>query len=381
MACPSREPPMPELTHAVQNLLDDLVASGAETGLQVAAYHRGKRVVDAWAGTADPACGRPVTGETLFTAFSATKGVTATVIHALAEEGRLAYDDPVAAYWPAFAAHGKGGITLRHVLTHTAGVPQMPAGVTPERMVDWEGMVAPIAALAPLWEPGLRTGYHGLTFGWILGEVAQRVTGEPFAEIVRTRIQQPAGIPDLYLGLPDSEAGRMATLTSGPISRRPIAPDALLLKALPIAVSPQPKVYNRADVRGAVLPGGGGIMTARALARMYAALVGPLDGCRLLSPARVELATELQVEARDEVLDEPIRKGLGYFLGSAESPMGCSVDLFGHPGAGGTLGFADRRHGFAFALTKNRLVWDRPVHQTAAYRVSQLVRERLGIGD
>lgn len=372
---------MPDLQSTVQRLLDELTASGAETGLQVAAYWRGERIVDAWSGWADPATQRPVTGDTLFTAFSATKGLTATLIHLLAESGHLDYDTSVAHYWPEFGAHGKGHVTLRHVLTHTAGVPQMPTGVTPERMADWQWMVARIADLPPLWEPGSRTGYHGLTFGWILGEVAQRVTGHSFSDLVQARIAQPIGAEDLFLGLPDHEIGRMATLSSGPISRKPISPDALLLKAIPISVSPSPKVYNRPDVRHAVLPGGGGIMSARALAKMYASLVGTVDGRRLMSEDRLELATTLQVDRHDEVLDEPIRKGLGYFLGSDHSPMGRSIDLFGHPGAGGSLGFGDRRYGFAFALTKNRLVWDRPVHETAAYRVAQTIRQALGIGD
>ncbi|HEY9854624.1 MAG TPA: serine hydrolase domain-containing protein [Stenomitos sp.] len=370
---------MTKLQPTVQLLLDDLVASGAEVGLQVAAYYQGELVVDAWAGMADAT--RPVTADTLFTAFSATKGVTATVIHALAEDGLLDYDTAVAHYWPAFAANGKERITLRHVLTHTAGVPQMPSGTTPERMIDWPWMVEAIAQLSPLWEPGTRTGYHGLTYGWILGEVAQRASGQSFQELVQARIKGPLGITDLYLGIPASEEGRMAPLQSGPISRKPISPEALLLKAIPIAVSPSPKVYNRPEVREAVLPGGGGIMTARALAKMYASLVSTVDGCRLLSPERVATATTRQVEAHDEVLDEPIPKGLGYFLGSPHSPMGTSPTLFGHPGAGGSLGFADARHGFAFALTKNRLVWDRPAHETAAYQVSQLIRQGLGIGD
>lgn len=372
---------MPDLTPTVQSLIDELIASGEETGLQVVAYHHGRIVVDAWGGIADPTSARLVGPDTLFTAFSATKAVTATVIHLLADAGLLDYEAPVAHYWPEFGARGKEGITLRHVLTHTAGVPQMPRGATPESMIDWAGMVAAIADLEPLWAPGARTGYHGLTFGWILGEVAQRVTGRPFAELVAARVADPAGIRDLYLGVPSADLGRVATLTAGPISRRPISPDALLLKAIPISVSPSPRVYNRPDVRQAALPGGGGIMSARALARMYASLVGEVDGRRLMRPERLAVATTLQVDGHDEVLDEPIRKAMGYFLGSETAPMGPEPYLFGHPGAGGSLGYGDPQHGFAFALTKNRLVWDRPLHETAAYRLSRLIRRELGIAE
>lgn len=372
---------MSDLSQTVQHLLDDLTSTGAETGLQVAAYWRGQLVVDAWSGVADPDSGRPVGPDTLFTAFSATKGITATVIHLLTDDGALDYDVPVADYWPEFAAHGKERITLRHVLAHTAGVPHMPRGVTPERMIDWEWMVSAIADLTPLWQAGERTGYHGLTFGWILAEVARRATGRPFEALVADRLDARAGLEDLYLGVPTPDLSRVATLTSGPISRKPISPDALLLRAIPISVSPSPRVYNRPEVRQAVLPGGGGIMTARALARMYASLVGPVDGRRLMSPDRLAIATSLQTDRHDEVLDEPIRKGLGYFLGSDHSPMGPEPYLFGHPGAGGSLGFGDPAHGFAFALTKNRLVWDRPVHETAAYRIARLIRSLLHLTD
>ncbi len=370
---------MPDLNTSLQALLDDMTTSGAEIGLQVAAYYRGELVADVWSGLADPTSGRPVDGQTLFTAFSATKGVTATVIHLLADKGLLDYDAPIARYWRQFGARGKEAITVAQVLAHTAGVPQMPRGVTVETMIDWEAMVAAIADLEPLWEPGTQTGYHGLTFGWILGEVARRVTGEAFPRLVDQLIASPLGLEDLYLGVPEGELDRVATLASGPISRKPISPDALLLKAMPISVSPQPKVYNRADVRQAVLPGGGGVMTARALAKLYAALVGEVDGRRLMREERLAMATTLQTDRHDLVLDEHQRKALGYMLGSETSPLGPLPYVFGHPGAGGSLGFGDPRHGFAFALTKNRLVWDRPVHETAAFRVGQHLRKALGL--
>ena len=156
---------MTDLNARVKEALEALIASGAESGLQVAAWHRGEQVVDAWAGLADAETGRPVDGDTLFTSFSCTKGVTATAIHLLVERGALAYDEPVAAHWPEFARRGKQGVTIRHALTHRAGTPQMPEGVTPALMADWEYMCGAIAALEPLWEPGARTGYHAYTFG------------------------------------------------------------------------------------------------------------------------------------------------------------------------------------------------------------------------
>jgi len=162
-----------EARASVGSLLEKLVSGGEELGLQVAAYHNGRLVVDAWAGLADAATGRAVDGDTLFTVFSTTKGIVYTAIHMLAERGLLDYDDPVSRYWPAFAARGKGSVTIRQVLDHSAGVPQMPEGATPEDICDWDRICAAIAELPLLWEPGTRTGYHAFTIGWILGEVLQ----------------------------------------------------------------------------------------------------------------------------------------------------------------------------------------------------------------
>ncbi len=354
---------MTDAQRTVQRLLDDLVASGAERGLQAAAYLNGELVVDAWAGVTDPASDLPVDGDTLFTVFSCSKGVTATVIHLLAERGLLGYDDLIATYWPEFAANGKEGVTVRHALTHTAGIPQMPPH---PNMADWDGMCRGIAALTPQWEPGTQSGYHALTFGWILGELARRVDGRPIEQIVAAEICAPLGITDLYFGIPDAVEPRVATLENDPATT--VAANARI-----------PEVFNRPEVRRAVIPAGGGITNARALARHYAGLIGDgVGGALLLPPERVRAATALQFEGIDVVLGTPGRKGLGYFLGRPTSPMGERVTAFGHPGHGGTIGFADPTHGFAFALTKNLLNFPLPGTSTAN-TVASAARTALGI--
>ncbi len=274
---------MVDVQASIQALLDELTATDAERGLQVAVYCDGDLVVDAWAGVADPATGQRVDGETLFTVFSTTKGIAATVIHLLADRGLVTYDTPIARYWPEFGVHGKEQLTLRHALTHRAGIPQMPDGVGPVEMCDWDTMCRGIADLAPLWEPGTVSCYHALTYGWILGEVARRVDGRPFGQLIQDEICTPLGITSLFVGLPAAVEDRVAPLEVSPdavaslaelpsSSADPLSPAMLSLRAVPPALLPLHTVFNREDVRRACIPAAGGIMNARALARHYAAL-------------------------------------------------------------------------------------------------------------
>ncbi|MCC7352155.1 MAG: beta-lactamase family protein [Anaerolineae bacterium] len=376
---------MADVNARVQTVMEDLIARGVERGLQVAAYLNGELVVDAWAGLADAATGRPVDGDTLFTVFSTTKGITATVIHLLADRGLLDYDTPIAEYWPEFGAHGKERITVRQALTHTAGIPQMPDNVLNGDVSDWEWMCQDwdwmcraIADLTPLWEPGTATGYHGATFGWILGEVARRVDGRPIAQIVQDEICRPLGITSLYLSIPDAVEPRVASLKNGPSSLPPPPPDALVWRVIP-GLEHIDEVFNRTAFRHAVMPASSGIMNARALARHYAALAcGELDGVRLLTPERIRIATTLQTEEVDLVLGVPGRKALGYWLGEPLSPMAERLTAFGHTGLGGSVGFADPEYRFVFGLTKNSLVGSLP-GEDAAYLIAREVRAALGI--
>ena len=155
----------------VQEAVNAAIREGGEIGLQVAAYVDGERVVDVWGGLADETTGRTVNGDTLFPVFSVTKAVTATALHIQAERGLVDYDTSIAHYWPEFGAHGKEKGTVRDALTHRIGIPQMPEGVTPELMCDWEWMVQRLADTKPLFAPGTKSAYLAYTFGWIIGEV------------------------------------------------------------------------------------------------------------------------------------------------------------------------------------------------------------------
>ncbi|MFD7256429.1 serine hydrolase domain-containing protein [Streptomyces sp. NPDC059874] len=342
----------------IDDILAGLVESGAESGLQVAAYLDGELVVDAHAGWADRSASRRLGPDTPIHSFSTGKGFTSTLVHVLAERGLIDYDTPIAHYWPEFGSHGKARATVRHALTHTLGIPQLPPTVTAAELCDWDAMCAVVAAARPLWEPGSASGYHGWTFGWILGETVRRITGLTPAEALRTYISEPLGVSDeLYFGLPEGELARVAPLVEGSWAAwlETLPPDAPFRRL----VVPNREVWTTAELANrrayllSDLPACG-TTTARAAARMYAALLGEVDGVRLLSPERVALATEVAVDGKDRMLLGRYSKGLGYFLGLPE--MAGELAAFGHHGSGGSIAFADRERGLSFGFTRTRLV-------------------------
>jgi CubicO group peptidase (beta-lactamase class C family) len=357
---------MSDVQTRVQQAIDRLVESGVEAGIQVAVYQNGKLVVDAVAGIADPATGRAVTSDTPFFSASTGKGMTSTVAHVLVERGAFGYDTRIVELWPEFGAHGKQNATIRHALTHTVGAPGVPADTTPEDLCDWEKMCAAIANSQPWWEPGSKYGYHALTYGYIIGEVVRRTTGKPISQVLREEVAEPLGIADeMCFGVPASELGRLARLESGeaPMSAEQIkqfeemAPS--LFKAVPPAVQPSADLYNRTDFLTSDVPAGGTV-SARAIARLYAALLGEVDGVRLISPERLGEISAVVVDDVDQVLGNRARMALGYVIGrpapqAPESPVPADDStVFGWSGVGGSHASADTATGVAFALAKNR---------------------------
>ncbi len=349
---------MTNLQKLVEDATDELVDSGVERGVQVAVYRHGRLLVDAVAGVADPATGRPVTSDTPFYNYSIGKGATSTVAHVLVERGLFGYDTAVADLWPEFAAHGKHGVTVRHVLAHTAGVPGIPSSTTVEDLCDWERMCAAIADQRLWWEPGTKVGYHAYTFGYIVGEIVRRATGTPISQVLRDEVAGPIGVADeLYFGVPVAEHDRLARLEdadAGPFALGDLPPDLPMLRAAPPAVFPTAALGNRTDVLAADIPAGGKT-TARAIAKMYAAVLGEVDGVRLLPPRRLAEVTAVASSGDDEVFGNRCAWGLGYALGLPFTEPGAASTAFGVGGAGGSFAFGDTATGIAFGLTKNRL--------------------------
>jgi CubicO group peptidase (beta-lactamase class C family) len=371
---------MADLQLTTQTLLDAIVASGAEIGLQVAAYHHGQMVVDAWAGSADPASAAPVDGATLFTVYSVGKGITATAIHVLAEQGKLDDDDAIADYWPEFAQHDKAGILVRHALSHTAGLPQMPPGYGHYDVTDWAGMCDRIAALRPLFPPGESLVYHAMTYGWIVGGLAERADGRSFPQIVTEEIADRLGLDGLYFGVPVNELHRVATLVETP-ELRDAARDPTTIPDIVPTGAITDATMNRTEMRRACLPAYGLCANARSLARTYAALIGDgVDNVCLLSPERRHVATTVEAEGNDAASGNPLCFALGYGLGGPEAIEGSRRSAFGHGGYGGSCGFADPDYGLAIGLTKNRLTLDEP-YDNSTWTIVHQIRQGLGIPD
>ncbi|WPB91323.1 serine hydrolase domain-containing protein [Streptomyces malaysiensis] len=369
-----------------------------ERGAAVVLYREGEKVVDLWGGTKTPdgaddfdggegsdgsegPDGReesksghePWTQDTAQVVRSVTKGVAAAVPLLLHQRGQLDLDGRVSAYWPEFKAAGKERVLVRHLLAHRTGVPVLDTPLTPDQAVDGISGPLAVAAQRPVWEPGTAHGYHAQTYSWLLGELVRRVTGRTIGRWIAEEIARPLGL-DLWLGLPEEQRGRVgriaaveppaAPASAGPRLRpkRSVAeayqdPESLTRRAF-AAITPVPDENDPAYL-AAELPASGGVATAEALARFYAALIGPLpsartlrSGGRLFAPATLTMARTEESAGPDQVLVVGTRFGLGYMLHGPACPL-LGPGSFGHPGRGGSLAFADPEARIGFAYVAN----------------------------
>jgi CubicO group peptidase (beta-lactamase class C family) len=331
--------------------------AGREVGASFAATLDGEPIVDLWGGHADAARSRPWERDTIVNVFSTTKAMTALVAHMCVDRGLLDLDAPVARYWPEFAAAGKSAIPVRQVMSHTAGL----AGLTPrlptEALFDWTRMTDALAAEAPWWPPGSRSGYHAMTFGYLVGELVRRVTGVTLGTFFRDEVARRLGV-DFHIGLPASEDGRVAEMVAPPRSEAALTLDTASLAGRVLSNPPlRPDAANRAEWRRAEIPAANGHGNARSVARVLAALAlgGTLAGTRLLREETLRRAIEEQCHGKDLVLGRTFRWGVGFMLTSPEMPFGPNPHIFGHGGWGGSLGFADLDARVSWAYVMNRM--------------------------
>jgi CubicO group peptidase (beta-lactamase class C family) len=361
---------------AVREVFEASFADGADAGAAVAAYVDGRAVADLWGGTADTRTGRAWERDTRCATFSCTKAVTSTAALRVAQETGIDWDEPVSAWWPAFAVAGKEATTLADLLTHRAGLPAFERPVTAAEAADPAAMAALLAPQHPIWEPGTTHGYHALTFGWLVGEFVRRQTGRTVGGYARATLGD-----DLWIGAPPEPAARIAfppaeqtawSVDSGQLDAGNVArlarsfrdPGSLLVRA---TANPLGN-YNDPEVVAGGWPAAGLVTTARALAAFYR----DLNGGALLAPGLLAEAVGERVRGADAVLHLESAFGLGYMLPSENFmlPRAARRTAFGHPGAGGAIGLGDLENRVAIAFVPNlRRDWlagDRRAHNLVA---------------
>ncbi|MBG6054937.1 CubicO group peptidase (beta-lactamase class C family) [Salinibacterium sp. CAN_S4] len=360
-----------------------------EMGAALAIRVDGERVVDLWGGVSHERTAAPWLEQTPSVIFSCTKGISSILAARLVQEGRLGYGDRVADYWPEFAAAGKADVRIKDLLSHRSGLSAPRESMTTEQIVDWDFVVASLAAQEPLWEPDTGYAYHALTHGWLIGEVIRRITGQSVGEYFHSLIAEPLHA-DAWIGLPEGLHDRVAHMHVGSTlatlivnqaaARTPGVIDwseqAMTLGgALDPALVTVDKDFNSPAIQSAEIPGAGGIATARALASIWSATIVETDGVRLLEPDVIAEATVTQSEG-SPVWDVPgpwPRWGMGFQLDS-EARRYTGDRAFGHDGAGGQVSFADPESGVGFAFLTNQM---EAIDDVRATRIVDSLREIL----
>ncbi len=346
-----------------QNFLDHK-STPQELGGAVAVFAGGQQVASLWAGYADSAKTRQWTEDTAACVFSCTKAIVSLCAHILVDRNQLDYDDPVSQYWPEFAQHEKGAISVRQLLSHQAGLSYLKDPLDAGKVFDWQSVTTALAAEAPHWVPGSAHGYHTLAFGHLVGELVQRISGQTLNAFVEKNITAPLG-QRFLMGFDITKTEDIADLAMPPETSTMFAPCQQALATDPSSITNYgdaqmltPAIVNSSTWRGAVMPGAGGHTSAKALATIYASVISdkPLGGRPLISKQRVSEMTEVQSLGMDKTLAMNTCWGLGVQLPGAdiEFEAGRSKTAFGHNGMWGSSGFADPEADISFAYVMNQ---------------------------
>ncbi|WP_354637338.1 serine hydrolase domain-containing protein [Kitasatospora camelliae] len=323
-----------------------------DVGASAAVYLDGEQVVDIWGGYADADRSIGWERDTLVCVNSTTKNMTALCALILADRGELDLSAPVAAYWPEFAAAGKENVLVRHVLSHTAGLPDLSGPTSVERLYDWAGVTAGLAAQAPEWEPGTAAGYHALTFGFLVGEIVRRITGRSLGEFFAGEVAEPLGA-DFHIGLSTEHDHRVAPLIPPPsltgeyTAGAPPGPDGTRRENTGAAIRVDD--VNSLAWRRAQIPAVNGFGNARSVALVQSVLAsgGSAGGVRLLSPQGCEPAWQEVFRGDDRVLAMPMSWTVGF------ARFG---DSFGWGGWGGSLVVSDPGSRLTVAYVMNQMI-------------------------
>jgi len=343
----------------MREILSANIDSGEDVGASVAVVHNGEMVVDIWGGWVDEKHSAPWSSDTIVNVWSSTKTQMALCALMLADRGELDLDAPVATYWPEFAANGKGGVLVRHLLSHTSGVSGWDQPIEVSDLYDWTKSTAKLAAQAPWWEPGTSSGYHALNQGHLVGEVIRRITGLKLGEFFRREVAEPLGL-DFHIGLPESEFGRVSNVIPPPplpVDMSQLDPNSVVVKTFsgpaPGAEAAWTKEWRQADIGAA-----NGHGNARSLAWAQSAISngGVVRGHRLLGQKTIDQIFRVQSDGMDQVLMAPVKFGIGYGLPNptvAHLPMDRRACFWG--GWGGSAIVNDLDLGLTVTYVMNRM--------------------------
>jgi CubicO group peptidase (beta-lactamase class C family) len=333
----------------VRDTLASSLERGTDLGASVAVYLDGQPVVDIWGGHLDEKRTRRWEEDTVVNVWSTTKTMTALCALILADQGELDLHAPVAKYWPEFATAGKAGIEVRHLLSHTSGLATWAEPLRVPDLYDWEKLTGLLARQTPAWKPGTQSGYHSLTFGYLIGEIVRRITGSTLGAFFATELAEPLGA-DFHIGLPSEHDHRVAPVISN------IANDVPQLNPAGLRVedswTPQ---WRRAEI-----PAANGHGNARSVAAIQSVLAdgGAAHGMPILSERGRAVALEEQSYGRDRRIGAVLRFGMGYALNSAELRLSPHARTCFWGGYGGSLVVADLDARMTVAFVMNRMAPD-----------------------
>jgi CubicO group peptidase (beta-lactamase class C family) len=354
-----------ERFRSVRDTFEAACESGAEIGAAVCVVQDGETVVDLWGGFKDAVRTEPWQRDTLVNVFSTTKGMTTLCAHRLVDEGLLELDAPVASYWPEFAQQGKAEISVRQLISHQAGLPALRKPLPQAALFDWDRMTEALAAEEPWWTPGTKHGYHAVTFGWLVGEVVRRISGQSLGTYFAKEFAGPLDA-DFVIGFGPELDERVAPLVQGPI----VAPEgetSLFEEMLNNPESMTARAFNNPPLlgtelpntrawRAAEIPAANGHASAAGIATIYAKLATG----DLLSQAVLDEARSCQVEGADAILPLVTKIACGFMLAPANEPCGPNPKAFNHAGAGGSLGYCDPEAKIGLGYVMNNMhsgVW------------------------
>jgi CubicO group peptidase (beta-lactamase class C family) len=342
----------------VADAFGDQLAGRGDLGASFAATLDGATVVDLWGGVADRSSGAAWAADTLVPIFSGTKGLVATCLLVLLDRGLLELDCPVYRYWPEFAAQGKDDVLVRHVVSHTAGLPGLTTAITAEEATDAARVAALLAAQPAITPPGRRLCYHALTFGWLCDGLVRRVDGRSIGTFFADEVAAPLGL-EAWIGLPGDRESRVATITCArhfvvPAGDRDEDPIGWSIWQNPRRFGVDPLPANSRAWHEAELPATSAVASARAMARLYGCLArgGEIDGIRLVAPETVARGRQCLARGDDPYLASSMAFGVGFQLQTPARHFGPEAGGFGHGGTGGSVhgAWPEQAVGFSYAM-------------------------------